>query len=119
MSSASIAESSQGVFAAWERDGQVFFQCLKPAPDPGATPFHPSGQPGSRKHPALAIAKSGAITLVWAEGTGWQRGGDLAWQRFDQAGKPLGQPTIVPGGIPTWSLPAAAPLPNSQTLIVH
>jgi hypothetical protein len=43
--------------------------------------------------------------LVWTEGTGWQKGGSLAWQMYD----PSGQATPSKGqhdGIPAWSFAA-------------
>jgi hypothetical protein len=41
----------------------------------------------SRKHPAIADSTSGDTLVAWAEGTGRQRGGDLAGQVFDKSGK--------------------------------
>ena len=42
----------------------------------------------------------GQSVVVWAEGTGWQRGGDLAWQVFDKSGKATEQPGRVERGHP-------------------
>jgi len=44
--------------------------------------------------------------LVWTEGTGWQKGGSLAWRTYDQSGRP----NVTKGqhpGIPAWSFAAA------------
>ena len=61
----------------------------------------------SRKHPASAVSTSGDTLVVWAEGTGWQRGGDLAGQVFDKSGKATDQPGHALRGIPVWGLPTA------------
>ena len=49
----------------------------------------PDGDAGSRKHPVLAASRDGHVLLLWTEGTGWNKGGRLAWQRFDASGRPL------------------------------
>ena len=45
--------------------------------------------------------------MVWAEGTGWQRGGSLAWQVFAPDGKALGE-MHTHAGVPAWSFAAVA-----------
>jgi len=37
--------------------------------------------------------------------TGWARGGSVAWQLFDETGKPLGAKGSAPG-LPVWGLPS-------------
>ena len=49
---------------------------------------------------AIAVSPSGDTLVVWAEGTGGQRGGDLAGQVFDKSGKATDQPGRVECGIP-------------------
>ena len=49
----------------------------------------------------------GQSVVVWAEGTGWQRGGDLAGQVFDKSGKATDQHGRVERGIPVWRPPTA------------
>ena len=44
----------------------------------------------------------GQSVVVWAEGTGWQRGGDLAGQVFDKSGKATDQRGRVECGFPVW-----------------
>jgi hypothetical protein len=41
---------------------------------------------GDRKHPA-AVDAPGETLLAWAEGTGWQREGGLAWRVYDSTGR--------------------------------
>jgi hypothetical protein len=46
----------------------------------------------NRKHPAIAGNANGETILVWAEDTGWNKGGSLAWQVFDQKRPAGGRP---------------------------
>ena len=46
--------------------------------------------------------------LVWTEGTGWKKGGSLAWQVFDRDGKPTGSAGDR-AGVPAWSFGAVVP----------
>ena len=105
MSSAFLTEVPSGVLAAWETNGQVYcakvdpntLQCSQPIPAPG--------RGKSRKHPVIAGNARGEMILVWTEGTGWNRGGSVAWQVFDQDLRPTG----VKGstrGVSVWSLAA-------------
>jgi hypothetical protein len=45
---------------------------------------------------------SGQVLLAWDEGTGGQKGGSLAWQLFDAAGKPSAEGHAP--GVPVWGL---------------
>lgn len=71
-----------------------------------AAPIAPSGNPGNRKYPALAVNRSGDILLAWAEGAGWNQGGAVAWQRFNPHGSPIGPEGRAPG-LPAWDFVAA------------
>jgi hypothetical protein len=48
--------------------------------------------------------------MAWIEGTGWQRGGSLAWQPFDANGNPGSAPRTQ-AGVPAWSFPAVVATP--------
>jgi len=119
MSSESIAEGPKGVVAAWETKGQVYFSHVSPksagAPSRTAAP----GSTGDRKHPALACNAQGQTILVWTEGTGWQRGGALAWQVFDASGQPTSERGRIDGGVPVWGLATAVARPDGSFLIIH
>jgi len=81
MSTADISDS----IAAWETRGQIRFARL----DAGSPVFADvPGDGGDRKHPAIAVNQAGDFVIVWAEGTGWNKGGKIAWQMFDTKGKP-------------------------------
>jgi hypothetical protein len=55
---------------------------------------------------------------VWTEGTGWQKGGSLAYQIYDAAGKPTGETKQLPG-IPTWSFAAAVRASDNSFSILY
>ena len=105
MSSASLSAASHGVLAAWETGDNVFFarvdsktMQLSPAISPLAGP--------KRKHPVAVANATGKTLFVWTEGTGWAKGGSLAWQIFDKDGNATSE-TGRADGVPTWSLVSA------------
>jgi len=113
MSSMAFAEGAGTVAGAWETGGQVYFENLTtknavPAPAPG-------GGKG-RKHPRIAIAPSGEMLMAWTEGTGWERGGSLGWQLFNDSGKAIGG-LHSQGGVPAWSFGAVANKPGGFVVI--
>jgi hypothetical protein len=117
MSTMALVQGPNGVVAAWETDGQVYFANSKS----GTTTFsEPQAAPGNtkdRKHPALAIDARGNVLLAWTEGTGWEKGGALAWQVHDKNGKPTDAKGRVDGGIPVWGLPTAVATDGGFTII--
>lgn len=107
MSSFALAGADQHIIAAWETDGQIYFSKLDiNKEDPIITaPESVPGATGKRKHPVVASNNRGHI-VVWTEGMGWNRGGSLAWQVYDN-----NRPTADRGranDVPTWSLVAVA-----------
>lgn len=113
MSSMSFAEGAGTVAGAWEAGGQVYFENLTKT---NAVPVSAPGEGKSRKHPRLAIAPNRDILMVWTEGTGWQRGGSLAWQLFEPNGKSLGE-MHSQAGVPTWSFVAVAAKPDGFVIV--
>src|SRR5258708_6173836 len=109
----SSMDFSEGV-ATWETGGQVFWTRLQGASEPIAAP----GTGKNRKHPRVAVNGRGEVLLVWTEGTGWQKGGELAWQKFDRAGKALGEMERLPG-IPAWSFAAVVARPEKGVTILY
>jgi hypothetical protein len=107
MSSFSLADTSIGILAAWETEGQVQWTRVDPATGRHVGTFMAPGGIRTRKHPAIAANDQGEVLLAWTEGTGWNKGGDLAWQVFDREGRLVGQPGRA-SGVPTWSLAAVA-----------
>jgi hypothetical protein len=119
MSSASLAEAGSGVLVAWETKGQVYFRRIDPKSENVTPLVVPPGKSGTRKHPAVASNARGETILVWAEGTGWQKGGALAWQVFDRNGHPNGQQGRIEGGVPVWGLPTVVARPDGTFTIVR
>jgi hypothetical protein len=98
MSSMDIVQRGDALLAAWETAGQVYWGRLDGTSGRTAAP----GEGKGRKHPRLAVNRRGEILFVWTEGTGWNKGGTLAWQMYDSAGQPAGPRQESPG-ISTWS----------------
>jgi len=117
MSTMALVEGPNGVVAAWETDGQVYFAGSKPGTTSFANPEAAPGAGRERKHPALALSSQGEMILVWTEGTGWERGGALAWQVFDKGCKPTGDKGRVDNGIPVWGLPTVVVIDGDFTII--
>lgn len=113
MSSMSFAESRGRVEGAWETGGEVYFETLS---DPSATPVSAPGQDKGRKHPRIAALPNGDTLLVWTEGTGWKKGGSLAWQLYDGKGEPIGEKHVTPG-VPAWSFGAVAAKPGGFVIL--
>jgi len=104
MSSMSLIEGPNGMVGAWETEGSIYFGRLGTST---AQPLQGPGRSGQCKHPSLAFNESGEMVLAWTEGTGWQRGGALAWQVYDAQGQPTGEKGRLEGAIPVWGLPSA------------
>ena len=119
MSSLALVEGPSGVAGAWDTDGQIYFAKIKP----GTTDFtKPESAPRTgvdRKHPAIAFNARGEMILVWTEGTGWQKGGSLAWQLFDRYGRPLEEKGRLAGVIPVWSLATVVARPEGGFTILY
>jgi hypothetical protein len=119
MSSEAFAEGPGGVLAAWETRGQVYFSRLgTPSGKAGPARAAP-GEGNGRKHPALAVNRRGEMILAWTEGTGWERGGALAWQVYDARGEPTAERGRSAGAIPVWGLPAAVACPDNVLEIIY
>jgi hypothetical protein len=117
MSTMALVEGPSGAVAAWETDGQIYFAGVKPGTTSFAEPQPAPGDGRERKHPALAVNARDETILVWTEGTGWEKGGALAWQVFDKSGKPTQDSGRLDGGIPVWGLPTAVATDGGFTII--
>ncbi len=108
MSSMSIAESGNRVTMAWEREGQIYFGHWDEAKEAISGIRALPGAPRGRKHPSLGSDRAGDLLVAWTEGTGGNRGGDIAWQRFDSSLRPKEEPGRV-SGLPVWSFVSVFP----------
>jgi hypothetical protein len=119
MSSEAFAQGPGGVYTAWDTKGQAYFAHIKAGLAAIDQPIAAPGNGHGRKHPALAVNKKGEVILVWTEGTGWERGGSLAWQVYDKNGRPTADHGRLDGAIPVWSLPAVISEPDGRFTIFH
>ncbi len=106
MSSAWLGAGGDRTLAAWETMGKVWFTSFDARTGEVAKPIGAMGT-GKEKHPVAVSNGDGETLLAWAEGTGWQQGGAVAWQVFDRAGNAT-QTKGRRDGVPVWSLVAAA-----------
>jgi hypothetical protein len=100
-----VHKCNRAVLLAWETEGQVYYAEVDPSTSLISSPVAAPGNGKRRKHPVLASNGRGETILVWTEGTGWQKGGYLAWQVFDKANKPTEEKGQAEG-VPVWSLAA-------------
>lgn len=105
MSTNYLSEGDGRVFAAWETMGQVYFDEINPRTFHLSAAFSAPGDAQDRKHPAVAANSRGEVLLAWTEGTAWSKGGTLAWQLYDEAGKAIGAEGHA-DGVPVWGLPS-------------
>ena len=111
MSSQSVNPGKNGFIKAWESNGKILFstEVDRAMSIPGK---------GNKKHPVLVENKSGNLLIVWAEGTGWNKGGDLCWQEISSSGRPLSPIKRIKGGVKVWSTVSAF-TDDDKFLIVH
>jgi hypothetical protein len=118
MSTAAFAQAQGGnVLAAWETRDQIRFARVGgdvKARDVLSAP----GRGENRKHPSIAVNGRGEFLLAWTEGTGWAKGGSVAWQVFDERGKPVAGREGRASGLPAWGVPAAVAMPDGSFTLV-
>lgn len=117
MSSVTMTNATHPV-AAWENNGQVQFAALDAKLAQRPMSIAAPAPTGKRKHPAIAVNARGETLLVWTEGTGWKRGGSLAWQLYDRDGKPTAEKGTAEG-VPVWGLATAVALPSGAFQIIY
>jgi hypothetical protein len=93
----------------------VFFVRVDSKTGHASSPVSPERQ---AKYPVAVANSRGETLFVWAEGTGWNKGGTVAFQLFDKEDKPLGEQSRVEGLKP-WSLPTAFAESNGDFVIVY
>jgi hypothetical protein len=118
MSSAALADGAHGLLAAWETQGQIYFASLNPKKRQPVSLIPAPGAAGRRKHPVIAANSRGEMMLVWTEGTGWKKGGSLAWELYDSQGNPASEKGAEPG-IPVWSFAAVVAEKDGSFTIVY
>jgi hypothetical protein len=117
MSSATLSEAKEGAVATWETAGQVYFATVNPKTMQVSTPIAAPGA-GKRKHPAAVTNAKGETLFVWTEGTGWAKGGAMAWQLYDNQGKATADKGRAEG-LPVWSLATALAKPDGRFVVIY
>jgi hypothetical protein len=112
MSSAALLPTPKGIRAAWETNGKIHSTLL------GSAGAQTEIAAGMVKHPALAINARGDTLAVWTVGTGWAKGGEVAWAMLDSSGRPTAERGKAPG-VPVWSHAAAYAEPDGGFVIVR
>jgi hypothetical protein len=116
MSSAGFAEGESGFLAAWETQGVIEVTSARNPPVP-ASAIHQVSESAQAKHPCLAFNAQGEVVCAWAEGTGWARGGSVAWRVLSSDGRSVGERTTATG-LPVWSHPATFAKPNGDFVVL-
>ena len=118
MSTFSLAQTADSILAAWETAGQVqFARIAGTVPQQVVAPSIPFGVAKNRRHPSLAVNARGQILLAWSEGTAWQKGGAVAWQLYEQDGRPIASGRSE--GVPVWGLSAAFAKPDGTFSLIY
>lgn len=115
MSSAFLAGTADGVLAAAETHERVYYVRIHPPAGKISDPVSPEVR---GKHPVAIANGNGVVLLVWAEGTGWAKGGQMAWQLYSPEGKAISEIGRVEG-LPVWSMAAAFAQPQGDFVIVY
>lgn len=105
--------------AAWETLGRIRFGVYSYRDVTADRAHDVPGADRNSKHPAVAIDKDGNVLIAWAVGTGWQKGGSVAWQVFDRDLKPIPGTAGTADGLPAWSRPAAFAAPGGGFVVVY
>lgn len=116
MSTASITVERGQSWAAWETQGKVRFAQFN-STGPAILDVAVAGR-SPQKHPSLAINRYGRMLVVWMEGTGWNRGGDVVWQVFDTDGK-ASSVAERRTGLPAWTFATAAVRADGDFLVIY
>jgi hypothetical protein len=108
------------IIAAWETQGQVYRGFVVPERlDERLSAAAADGGTGGRKHPVFALSegKASRLLMAWTEGTGWNKGGSLAWECIDlkDGQKASGE---LPG-VPVWGMAAAAPEADGTFTLIY
>jgi len=120
MSSMALDSSASGsLLAMGETQGQVRWARVATETAESSAPQAPSGPGGRQKHLVMAEGgKGGRLQLTaWTEGTGWQKGGAVAWELVD-----LDAGTKTSGranGVPVWGKVATVAEPDGSFTIYY
>jgi hypothetical protein len=115
-----IQAPDHSLLATWETRGRVYYRFIHPAGlDSSPAPSSPQGNPANCKHPVVALnqASGNHLLLAWVEGTGWEKGGSLAWECVDVQSD--SRMTGSRPGVPVWGLAAVIPERDGSFTIIY
>ena len=118
MSSYSMTQTPQAIYAAWETKDQVYMSAVPTTRTQKLALIAAPGAAKARKHPVVLAGADGKVLFAWTEGTGWNQGGSLAWQIYDADGRP----TDAKGraeGVPSWGLLSAVARPDGDFTLIY
>jgi hypothetical protein len=118
MSTGHLLSSGNQTLVVWETNSQIRFARLVDGTAQSPVIRSVPGGANNRKHPAIAINREGAFVVTWAEGTGFNRGGSIAWETFDADGNATGQ-IMRTRNLPASSMPAAWAMPDNSFKIIY
>lgn len=99
---------------AWEPEARIrvaWFSSPTPVPRTlGAVP--------GAKHPDIAANGKGRLLVAWTEGTGWNRGGSVAWHELEDSLEPVGPPGKAPD-VPVWGRVTAYAEPDGSFVVLR
>jgi hypothetical protein len=119
MSTHELGVGPAGLTGMWEKEGQVYLGSIFTGRLDSMSAVSALGSTGNRKHPTFAWAKTkgSPLLMVWTEGTGWEKGGSLAWECVDARGAQIGSGRAE--GVPVWSFAAAAAEPDGSFSLIY
>ena len=117
MSLFALAPDGDRMFAAWETAQQIYHATLDPERMTATPPIAVDGATLKRL-PSVAVNHAGDRLLAWTEGTGWARGGTVAWELQNARGHVIASASNA-GSVPIWGLVTAVALPDGSFVIVH
>jgi len=112
MSSSTLFSAEKGVFGAWEAEKKITFAKVS------GTDLElksPQTQNEGSRHPSI-VSLEDHIMLVWSEGTGWNKGGDAAWEIIGPSGKTINSGKMK-GAVPVWGFATAFARDNGFSII--
>jgi hypothetical protein len=119
MSTHALGQAGTSIEGMWEKEGQIYFASIEPAHLEAVSARAAGGATGNRKHPTFARGRTkGSTTLIaWTEGTGWEKGGSLAWECLDSNGITTTSGRV--DGLPVWDFAAAAADPGESFTLIY
>ena len=113
MSSTALVGRQKNLLGAWETAGTIRAAWIS---DPAFAAVTVASK--EAKHPALAINAGGNVLAAWVEGSGWNRGGTVAWRELDAQLKPAGERREA-GRVPAWGKVAAYAEPGGDFVLLR